>query len=380
MKKICNLATVHPRDDVRIFRKECCAEAPYYEVHYVTCDGRGDELTKGGIRIHGIKRYKSKLLRALFAPFEIYKQAKVINADTYILHDPELLLIALLLKKSSKCVIWDCHEYYEQDTCCTAGYFFYPILVVLRLLFKAVCHIVVPRLDGCVAATEGIKTLLKSKNGKVCLLHNYALLKEFGAVRMPGTQDTRHILYAGSVTPLISNLIRALTLCKNDIRLILCCRAVSKNMPINLPDIPGFAKVDYMRNFSIEEIQLLSQKCFAGLCTPLPYNLNKNMIFSHNKIYEYMAMSLTNICPGFNNNAFIKNLVNNNGHPLGLVVDSDPQAIANAIDYLYENKEVARTMGMNGRKAFETKYNFESEADGFLKFLEEVSQSKNQNK
>ena len=93
-----------------------------------------------------------------------------------------------------------------------------------------------------------------------------------------------------------------------------------------------------------------------------------------------MAMFLPNICPGYNNNAFIKNLVNNDGHPLGLVVDYDPQAIADAIDYLYENKEVARTMGMNGRKAFETKYNFESEADGFLKFLEEVSQSKNQNK
>ena len=93
-----------------------------------------------------------------------------------------------------------------------------------------------------------------------------------------------------------------------------------------------------------------------------------------------MAMSLPNLCPGFKNNAFIKDLVNNDGHPLGLVVNSDPQSIADAIDYLYENKEVARTMGMNGRKAFETKYNFESEADGFLKFLEEVSQSKNQNK
>lgn len=77
---------------------------------------------------------------------------------------------------------------------------------------------------------------------------------------------------------------------------------------------------------------------------------------------------------------FEKCVINNDGHPLGLVVDSDPQAIADAIDYLYEHKEVAMTMGMNGRKAFETKYNFESEADGFLKFLEEVSQSKNQNK
>ena len=124
MKKICNLATVHPREDVRIFRKECRAEAPYYEVHYVTCDGRGDELTKEGIRIHGIKRCKSKLLRALFAPFEVYKQARVIDADIYVLHDPELLSIALLLKKSGKCVIWDCHEYYAQDAGCTTGYFF----------------------------------------------------------------------------------------------------------------------------------------------------------------------------------------------------------------------------------------------------------------
>ena len=250
----------------------------------------------------------------------------------------------------------------------------------MQLLFKAVCHIVTPHLDGCVAATEGVKILLESRNKKVCSLHNYTLQKEFNTVRMTGTQCTHHILYIGSVTPLISNLIRALVLCKNDIGLILRCRTTSQNMPINLSDVLGFEKIDYRENVSIEEIQLLSQKCFAGVCIPLPYNVNKNMIFSHNKIYEYMAMHLSLIWPGYNNNAFIKDLVNNNGHPLGLIVDSDPQAIADAIDYLYENKEVARTMGMNGRKAFETKYNFESEADGFLKFLEEVSQSKKSKK
>ena len=71
-----------------------------------------------------------------------------------------------------------------------------------------------------------------------------------------------------------------------------------------------------------------------------------------------------------------QNLLNNDGHPLGVCVDSNPQAIADAIDMLYENKELARTMGENGRKAFETKYNFESKADDFLNFLEEVYQSK----
>ena len=93
-----------------------------------------------------------------------------------------------------------------------------------------------------------------------------------------------------------------------------------------------------------------------------------------------MANGLPSIILEGTNSMWFKNFMNNNGHPFGLVVDSDPQAIADAIDYLYENKEVARMMGMNGRKAFETKYNFESEADGFLKFLEEVSQSKSSSK
>ena len=68
MKRICNLATIHPRDDVRIFRKECFVETQNYEVHYVTCDGKGYEL-KDNIHIHGIKRYKSKLQGAIFAFF-----------------------------------------------------------------------------------------------------------------------------------------------------------------------------------------------------------------------------------------------------------------------------------------------------------------------
>ena len=114
MKKICNLATIHSRDDVRIFRKECFIEAHHYEVHYITCDGKGDEV-KEGVHIHGVKNFKSKILRAMLAPFVVYRKAKAVDADVYVLHDPELLLIALLLKGRNKCVIWDCHEYYEEE-------------------------------------------------------------------------------------------------------------------------------------------------------------------------------------------------------------------------------------------------------------------------
>lgn len=373
---------MHPRDDARIFRKECYTEAPYYEVHYVTCDGRGDELTKEGIRIHGIKKYKSKLLRALFAPFEVYKQARVIDADIYVLHDPELLSIALLLKKSGKCVIWDCHEYYDRDIACSSSSCcFYPIKTAFKLWFKAALHIVVPHLDGLIAVTKSVEISLKSRAKKTYVLQNYASLHTFNAFRKFDNEYQHFVLYAGSVASPILHLLHGLELCRNpNIKLILCLRVTTEDRLTRFLGKRNFERVDFYRNVSIGKVASLSQKCFAGIVLPLPYNMGGGIMWSHHKVYEYMAMRLPLICPGYNNNAFIKNLVNNDGHPLGLVVDSNPQVIADTIDYLYEHKEVARTMGMNGRKAFETKYNFESEADGFLKFLEEVSQSKNQNK
>ena len=101
MKKICNLATIHSKYDTRIFMKECSIAKRYYEVHYITCSTKTDEL-KDGIHIHGIGSWKSKIARAFFTPFKAYAKAKIIDADVYVLHDPELLLISLLLKKKKK--------------------------------------------------------------------------------------------------------------------------------------------------------------------------------------------------------------------------------------------------------------------------------------
>lgn len=370
MKRICNLATIHLRNDPRIFRRECFTETQRYEVHYVTCDGKGYEL-KSNVHIHGIKKYKSKLLRVIFAPFRVYRKAKAIDADIYVLHDPELLLIALLIKKRGKCVVFDCHEYYNK----AASDFPFILRVVIIFFFKCLARFSISYMDGNIAATEGIVDFLKKVHAKnIHLLHNYAMLKDFKSVQMPDFKHRHCILFTGSFYPVILNLIRALTLCKNDIKLILRLRNPSSTDSNSVINTPGFQKTDFKENVCWQQIKLLHKECFAGFVAHANYF--GNVSTSSNKLQEYMANGLPGIILEATNSMWFKNFMNNNGHPLGLVVDSDPQSIADAIDYLYENKEVARTMGMNGRKAFETKYNFESEADGFLKFLEEVSQSK----
>ena len=376
MKRICNLATIHRRDNARIFRKECSIELQRYEVHYVTCDGEGDQL-KDGIYVHGIRKYKTKILRAIFAPFEIYRKAKLIDACIYILHDPELLLIALLLKRT-KTVVWDCHEYFVEEIM-TKKWLCFLARVLCFLYLKCAYRFIIPRLDGVILVSEGMQGSLKSLQLKnVFVLHNYALLKEFKDLRAPDFDHAECILYTGTLWSALINVIRALELCKNPIKFALCGKTSSSHdwdifSGIELPQ-----NVCLMENVSIEEIKTLSTKCFTGICA---YDaISSKADFSSVKLYEYAAQTLPSIVLASRENVSLKNFLKNDGHPLGLLVDYDPQAIADAIDYLYENKEVARTMGMNGRKAFETKYNFESEADGFLKFLEEVSQSKKSKK
>ncbi len=44
----------------------------------------------------------------------------------------------------------------------------------------------------------------------------------------------------------------------------------------------------------------------------------------------------------------------------------NPEEIANAIKYIFENPEEAKKMGQNGRKAVEQKYNWENEEKKLL--------------
>jgi len=380
MKKICNLTITHTRHDQRVFLKECLTEKQNYEVHLVVCDGEPDELNEG-IYIHGTPKHKTRLGRVIFSTFEAYLKAKALKADVYVFHDPDFLWLAFLLKRRGSTVIWDCHEtYFDRKRPIQKTLWF--LHHILFWLFKGLALLVVRHLDGAIAPANTVKDWLAALGCKKCyLLHNYALRTEFQCVKSPNYNEAiQRILYIGafSTSRNIHILIEAIALCKHkNVRLTLCGSNARKPYETYCRQLSGWSRVEFYRDANRKVIRDLQGECFASVVS---YAFFEKSDSSPVKFFEYMALSLPIILGGNSVTEFYKTLILNDGHPLGLIIDSDPQAIADAIDYLYENKEVARTMGMNGRKAFETKYNFESEADGFLKFLEEVSQSKNQNK
>ena len=62
------------------------------------------------------------------------------------------------------------------------------------------------------------------------------------------------------------------------------------------------------------------------------------------------------------------------GNQCGLCVDPlDPQAIAQAIDYLVSHPAEAEQMGRNGQKAVHEKYNWNIEEAKLLSFYKELN-------
>lgn len=363
--KICNLTSVHPRYDTRIFLKQCFAQKTHYETHLIVADSQKSEC-KDGIHIHGVKGYKNHFLRMILVVWNVYQKAKKVDADVYMLHDPELLFVGLLLKTKGKKVYFDAHECYEETLLYSHWVlcFFRQFVVCV---YKCIQSYVLSRLDGCLAATEHIEEVLKKYCNNTFLLPNYALLREFSECKQPDFDHSNHILYCGGISENrgIVNLVKALELCNNNIRLILCGNFENENLKKQCMAMPGWSKVDYKDYVDRNQLIGLGQKCFCGICCLLNIiNYRKAMGL---KIFEYMGMFLPIIASNF---TLWENIVSNGEEPFGCLVDPEkPQEIAKAIDILFNDKNLAKQLGQNGRKAFEAKYNFEAYVDNYLKFL-----------
>ena len=114
MVKVCHMTSAHAPEDTRIFYKECVSLAKAgYEVYLVA---RGDSYEKNGVNIMGVGEVTGgRLNRMIEFTRRIYRKAISVDADVYHLHDPELLLYALKLKKRGKKVIFDSHEKYTEN-------------------------------------------------------------------------------------------------------------------------------------------------------------------------------------------------------------------------------------------------------------------------
>lgn len=110
-KTVCHVTSVHPWDDIRIFKKEACSTAKFAHKTYLVATNAPNECIDSVLVVNvNFPSNYSRLKRILFLKNRVIDKALELDADIYHLHDPELLSGVNKLKKRGKQVVYDSHE------------------------------------------------------------------------------------------------------------------------------------------------------------------------------------------------------------------------------------------------------------------------------
>ena len=366
--KVCHITSAHPDGDVRIFHKECVSLAEEgYDVSLVIPNTES-RIDKGVNIVSFIYEPSSRLSRFTKSVNLAYKKAIAVNADIYHLHDPELLRIALKLKKKGKKVIFDAHEDLPRQILSKKYINKYLRKYVSKAIEKYEKR-VTSKLDAVVTATPFIrdKFLLYNKNS--IDINNFPLSRE---ILVDEKQETNHkennICYIGGITEIrgIKELVNALEYAPK-IRLKLAGEFSPKSFKDTVSKVKGWNQVDELGFIGRNESLALKNNSIAGLVTFYPEQNHINA--QPNKIFEYMASGLPVIGSKF---PFWEEIITKNN--AGLCVDPmSPIAIGEAINYILNNPNEAKIMGENGRKMVIEKYNWDIEKKKLIDLYQELS-------
>ncbi|MFC6619070.1 glycosyltransferase [Deinococcus radiophilus] len=146
-----------------------------------------------------------------------------------------------------------------------------------------------------------------------------------------------------------------------DARLLLIGKFESSAFEEKCRESAGWSYVDYHPWVDRKKLAALLAGADAGVVTFLP--VPNHTSSQPNKLFEYMSLGLPLIASNFD---LWKELIEIKGS--GVLVDPErPQEIAQAMAWMVDHPAEARAMGMKGRHAVETEFNWDAE---FTKLLD----------
>ena len=365
--KVTHLSSAHQRYDIRIFLKECTSLANSgYIVSLVVADGEGDE-EKNGVNIYDVGPSKGRIDRIFRAPGRVLKKAIDLDSDIYHLHDPELIPIGLKLKNLGKKVIFDSHEDVPKQILGKPylnKYTKFPI----SLAFSFYERYAIPKLDAVVAATSSISSKYAVMRVRTININNYPLIDELSSDDINWSNKEKQLAYVGGISQIrgILQVVQAMGRVESGARLQLAGEFNELAIEEEAHADRGWHQVDALGLISRKEVRDLLADCIGGLVTFLP---SPNHIDAQpNKMFEYMSAGVPVIASNFQ---LWKEIIN--GNNCGVCVDPlDPNAIAEAINYLVDHPLEAEEMGRNGQKAVQRKYNWSVEEKKLTRFYDSL--------
>ncbi len=369
--RVCHVCNGHLVDDVRVFHRACCELARAgYEVHLLAQGKETKTYEENGVIIHPLPEPGSSWQRHARAS-RVAQLAADIRPDLFHVHEPDLLG-PVISRAGSRPVIYDVHESYLDLLNETASMPTW-IRPFVRITWDQWERRLVRRCAGVVTVTEIIAKRYANLNENVCVVANFPDWQSMDELS-PVQRDGATCVMAGTLSPSrgLPMIFRALALLKQrglTVRLSLAGNASEDYLLSLWSEAEGLGvreQVEYHGILSKEEAMLFQKKADIGLVTyqPLLYCINS----LPNKLLECMSLGVPVVYSNFPNYRAIAEAAG-----AGIMVDPTvPEQIADAIETLIRNPDLARRMGEAGKCAVRERFNWGVERGKLLRLYHQI--------
>ncbi len=370
MKKICILTSVHSPFDIRIFYKEAkTLSNTGYDITLISQHDKNE--TVDGIKIIALLKPRNRFFRIFVTTWKIFKLALKQKASIYHFHDPELILVGLLLKFFTGAkVIYDVHEDVAKQI--LSKYW------IPKISRKLVANIfdkyekwAAKKMDYIITATPDIKN--NFKQNKIIDIKNYPIISSFQKIKKENFHSKKYteLIYVGGLSKErgIKKIIQSLKYInpKYNLKLKIIGNFSNKKFEEEIKRMAEWKKINFLG--FLPQKQAYQYMCNADLGLVCIQPLPRYVVSLPVKMFEYMMAGLPIIASNF---PLWRKIIEENNcgicvNPLKL------KEIAKTIEYLIEHPEETKKMKKNGRKAILKKYNWENESKKLIKIYKNLT-------
>ena len=358
---ICHLTSVHERNDIRIFTKQCISikNSKSFNVHLVVSDNYKNEI-KNSVKIFNVGKAKNRFERIFKISKKIYLEAIRLDCDIYHIHDPELIPVGLKLKKKGKKVIFDSHEDIAEDIL-TKSWIPFLLRKAVSVFSSQYIKYAFAKFDYIITATPFIKDKYSKINAQTIDINNYPILKEFSNPK-DWINRGNNAVYLGVISRRRGIFeILASHEDSNQFNFIIAGNYENEKIKGELKNKRSWKNIDYRGFLERDGIIKILNNSKVGF--QIIESLNSYQDAIPIKMLEYMAAEIPVICSNVN---ILNQIINEN--KCGIILrKNDKNEIIQSLKFLYENQKIAEQMGKNGRQKILKDWNWEKES---LKLLD----------